>query len=327
MSKMSRRRFFLAIIGAAVIGLSAFGLWQVGASAQARAAQTAYQTAYRTVYQTAYQTAAGGGVPSSLADADDGTAGPVPGYGPGYGPSYGPGYGAGYGMMGGYGRGFGYGMMGAYWGGSLPANAIRVDEAQAAKDAARYLTGLGNVGKDLTVSGPATEFNRAWSFLVTEKSTGRAAFRVIVDKVTGFTSHEMGLAMIWDAKYGMGGTAWGATSSGAAGNVQPGFPGRGAWAGYGCGIGGPFGTPSNGTPIEPRAMVITADGAARIASEFLASRPGDGLSVLGSPMTFYGYYEFQTAGGGKPGPLVLVNGYTGQAGFGWLGAPTTAPSR
>ncbi|MHB8928448.1 MAG: hypothetical protein ACYC9Q_12505 [Bacillota bacterium] len=291
---MNKRRVIVGILGAAVIGLGVLGLWQQAkANAQARAYRQAYQRAnpVSTNGQTAY--AFGNGA---------GPTGPAPGYGQGYGPGYG------YGMMGGagYGRGYGYGMMGgagygpaygpghgrmmgAYWGGNLPANAVMVDKDQAAKNAANYLAGLGNTAQDLAVTGAPAEYGRAWSFLVSEKSTGHVAFRLIVDKVSGFASREMGLAMHWDVKYGIGGLAWGTTANGATAPIQE--------------------------------MTVKADGALKAATDFLASQSGTRLTIQGSPNVFYGYYEFQTAGGGRPGPAVLVNGYTGQAAYSWLGAP------
>ncbi len=286
---MNKRRVIVGILGAAVIGLGVLGFWQAKANAQARAYRQAYQRAIPvfTNGQTAY--AFGNGA---------GPTGTAPGYGQGYGPGYG------YGMMGGAGYGQGYGpaygpghggMMGAYWGGNLPASAVKVDKDQAAKNAANYLAGLGNTAKDLTVTGAPAEYGRAWSFLVSEKSTGHVAFRVIVDKVSGFASREMGLAMHWDVKYGIGGLAWGTTAN--------------------------PGTTANGATAPIQEMTVKADGALKAATDFLASQSGTKLTIQGSPNVFYGYYEFQTAGGGQPGPAVLVNGYTGQAAFSWLGAP------
>ncbi|MHB8757539.1 MAG: hypothetical protein ACYC6V_05960 [Bacillota bacterium] len=308
---MNRRRILLTVLSLALIGIGVFGFWYAKASAQARAYQMAYSPAYQTTANG--QTYAYGGYGAGPA----GAAGTGSGYGTAYGPGYGPGYGMmggygaaggagygsgrgrGYGMMGGgygpgygsgYGAGYGpgYGMMGAYWGGNLPANVATINKDQAAKAVDKYLSGLGGIGKDLAITGAPTEYERAWSFLITEKSTGHAVFNIVVDKVSGFAAREMGLAMHWDTKYGVGGTVWGAAAAGAA----------------------------NGTAIQLGEMTVSVADATKAASAFLASGQGNNLAVQGSPIVFYGYYEFQTVGGGKPGPAVLVNGFTGQAGFG-----------
>ncbi len=325
---MSRRRIFLTALSLALIGLGVFGFWQVKASAQARAYQTAYPVASQTAANGQTYGFGGYGMMGGYAAGYGST------YGAGYSSGYGAGYGSGYGMMGGYAAGYstaygpGYGMMGAYGYGSgtLPANVATITQDQAAKAVDKYLSGLGTTGKDLVVAGAPTEYERAWSFLVAEKSTGHAAFNVVVDKGSGLAAREMGLAMHWDVKYGVSGTVYGP-------GYGPGYAaGYGPGPGYGCGFRGngmvpgvgPAVTPgasANGATVQIPEMTVNAANAAKAAAGFLASNQGNTLAVQGSPVAFYGYYEFQTAGGGKSGPAVLVNGYTGQAGFGWLGAP------
>lgn len=289
---MSGRRIFITVFSVALVVLGVFGFFQARANAQARAA-----------YALAYPTGADGQTYGY------GGYGMMGGYGSSYVPTSGGAYGPGYGMMGGYGRGYanangsgygpgygyGYGMMGAYgYGGqNLPAGTKTIDANQAAQAVGKYLSGLGNTGKDLVVAGAPVEYNGSYSFLVNEKSTGHAAFNVVVDKVSGLAAREMGLAMYWDVKYGVG-----------------------------CGLlndGDETGATAPQTPAS--AMTVSATAAAKAAVSFLGAQQGNTLAIQGSPVTFYGYYQFQTAGGGKAGPAVLVNGYTGQAGFSWLGAP------
>ena len=102
------------------------------------------------------------------------------------------------GMMGGNGRMHG-GMMGGFWqGGSSSATPLgSLAEAQPAFQA--YLDRLGNA--DLAL-GEVMEFQENFYAVVTEKSTGAAAFELLADRQSGVVFPEYGPNMMWNTKYG-----------------------------------------------------------------------------------------------------------------------------
>jgi len=137
----------------------------------------------------------------------------------GYGNANGPGYGmmGNYGgMMGGYGtgNGRGYGMMGGgMMGGNgngqcggygspasgygVNATPITIGKAKEAVD--QYLESTGNA--DLNLS-EVIEFENNFYAGIKEKSTGKYAFELLVNKYTGAVMPEPGPNMMWNTKYG-----------------------------------------------------------------------------------------------------------------------------
>jgi hypothetical protein len=118
------------------------------------------------------------------------------------------GYGNGYGngMMG-YGTGYGGGMMGSgngagYCGtgydAGYGANATSITIEQAKESAGQYLAATGN--NDLRIA-EVMEFGNNFYAGVREKSTGKYAFELLVNKYTGAVFPEMGPNMMWNAKY------------------------------------------------------------------------------------------------------------------------------
>jgi hypothetical protein len=108
------------------------------------------------------------------------------------------GYGRGYGRMG-QGPGvYGYGMMGESWG-ATDSNAPRLSLEQAL-DAANAYAGDDFDAREIM------EFEANFYVLFVEPETGRGAFEVLIDPVSGAVSPEPGPNMMWNRKYGhMGG--------------------------------------------------------------------------------------------------------------------------
>ncbi len=118
----------------------------------------------------------------------------------------GNGYGGmmGSGMMG-SGNGYG-GMMGSGNGSycgigpdgvSNGTNPITIDEAKGSVE--KYLDATGN--NDLEIA-EIIEFSNNFYAGIKEKSTGKYAFELLVDKYTGSVFPEMGPNMMWNTKYG-----------------------------------------------------------------------------------------------------------------------------
>ena len=182
----------------------------------------------------------------------------------------------------------GYGMMDGWYGGAPPSQAQAISIDQAVTKVQTYLTSAGS--SDLALD-EVMEFQYNFYALVKEKSTGRGAFELIVDKHTGAVFPEMGPNMMWNTKYGMGASGYG--MMGGWWGVQPG--------------------------VQPGPMTVTADQARSIAQQWLdQSQPG---STVETPDEFYGYYTVHTLKDGKITGMLSVNGYTGQVWYHtWHGA-------
>ncbi len=117
-----------------------------------------------------------------------------------YGPTNGMigNYGTGNGMMG-YGSGMmgGAGYCGAAYDDINGANPITIEKAK--ESAGQYLAATGN--KDLQIT-EVMEFDNNFYAGVKEKSTGKNAFELLVNKYTGVVFPEMGPNMMWNTKYG-----------------------------------------------------------------------------------------------------------------------------
>jgi len=74
----------------------------------------------------------------------------------------------------------------------------RITIDQAIQDAQNYAAKVGNT---LTVAD-VLEFQNGFYAIVTEQSTGRGAFELLIDPDTGNVSREMSPDMMWNLKYG-----------------------------------------------------------------------------------------------------------------------------
>jgi hypothetical protein len=126
------------------------------------------------------------------------------------------------------------------------------------------------------------EFQKNFYAIVTDRSTGHSAFKVLVNKVTGQVFPEYGPAMMWNTTYGMMGHMMG--------YQQPSGP-----------------------------LTISAVQATRLARQWLQrNQPG---ATMEAPDQFPGYYTLHILKNGKITGMLSVNGYSGQVWFHtWHGA-------
>jgi hypothetical protein len=174
----------------------------------------------------------------------------------------------------------GPGMMGGWYQGQPPGQTLTLDQAQA-----RVQTYLEQVGNKDLVLDEVMEFQYNFYALVNEKSIGRGAFELLVDRVTGAVFPEHGPNMMWNTKYGM------MTHMGGMMGYQP--------------------------PTGP--MTVSADQAKAIAQQWLdRNLPG---TTTETPDAFSGYYTVHTRKDGKISGMLSVNGYGGAVWYHtWHGA-------
>jgi hypothetical protein len=200
----------------------------------------------------------------------------------GWGPM-GPGMGWGHmgpGMMGPGMMGMGPGMMGGWYQGQAAGQALTLEQAEQRVQA--YLEQVRN--QDLVLD-EVMAFQYNFYALVKEKSTGRGAFELLVDRMTGAVFPEHGPNMMWNTKYGM------MAHMGGMMGYQP--------------------------PTGP--MTVSADQAKSIAQQWLdRNLPG---TTTEAPDAFYGYYTVHTRKDGKISGMLSVNGYGGAVWYhAWHGA-------
>ncbi|MHB0885817.1 MAG: hypothetical protein ACYC41_08040 [Bacillota bacterium] len=236
----------------------------------------------------------------------------------------------GLGRDGNYGQPMLPGLGGRGWG---TATGPDIGTDAAKKAATDFVASLGHA--DLKVADLWKFSGTPYYAQVVEKSTGRGAFEILVDRTSGRVYPEMGPDMLWNLKYG---TAWGygmrwmmggaGTTGGTAGTA--GGPGPG-WGGFGMmGPGGPLG--SGGVPGTPgptgggapgttaptgddgtTMSVSEADARSRATSFVKANATG--MTIGPGALAYYGYYNFTVQSGGKPYGVLSVNGYSGQVWF------------
>jgi len=192
-------------------------------------------------------------------------------YGPGMmgrgwsGSNYGS-WGMGPGMMG---PGMHGGMMSGYGGRyGIYSNASTLLTLDQAIEAARlYLSAYGN--PDLALA-EVIEFSNNFYGAVKEKSTGRHAFEVLIDRYTGAVYPEPGPNMMWNAQYGHMGGWWGQSGG---------------------------------------AMTVTPEQARTNAQQWLeAYLPG--TTTADEADAFYGYYTIEVLKDRQVYGMLSVNGYT-----------------
>jgi mono/diheme cytochrome c family protein len=148
---------------------------------------------------------------------------------------------------------------------------------KATEIAQEYISSLNL--PDLMI-GKIVEYSQCFVVKYQEKSTGRYAFDLLVDKRTGQLYPAMGPMMGWNTKYGPAGGMMDGMQGGMMGN----FPG----------------------------MLINFDEAQNLAHSFLAQNNLQMTLNSDSSCLYYGFYEFQLTEDGKPIYPIAVNGYTGQ---------------
>ena len=156
---------------------------------------------------------------------------------------------------------------------TYPNNGATIDITVASTTAQNYLTSLGN--SDLAIKH-IEEYTNNFYVQISEISTGKGAFELLINKYTGAIYPEMGPNMMWNTKYGM-----------MRGSV--------------------LGTPSTTT-------TITLSQATANAQQYLATYlPG---TTTGDVTAFYGYYTIEVLNSNSTSyGMLSVNGYTGQVWF------------
>ncbi len=197
-------------------------------------------------------------------------------------------------------------MMQRWWGnpaqpGAQPAPpALPID--QAITRARQY---LGQYRNPDLVPSEIIEFANVFYVTVTEKSTGKGAFGLLVDRYSGNARPEMGPPMMWNTKYG--GHTWA----------------PGGFGGYGRGPGmmGPRGQfpgtrPSPGAAGAPQQAPQLDEAKARAALVAWAGQAFPGATV-GKAIEFPGYFTFRLVRDGKSFALASVNSYGGWVWYAW----------
>ena len=178
------------------------------------------------------------------------------------------------------------------WGATAPAAVGPVNLEGAADRVRQVLSAWGNT--DLAVK-EVMEFSNHFYVLVVERSTGRGAMELIVER-NGVVRPEPGPNMMWNLRYGhMGGAGGG--MMGGWGMMGPGW--GGGWRG------GPgWVPPQAGQPL-------TVEQAREAAARFLqAAFPG--LTPDEHGTAFYGYFTFDVERAGRTVGMLSVNAFTGQ---------------
>lgn len=186
------------------------------------------------------------------------------------------------------------GMMGLPWAaGSSAEKPISIDQARHSIQAV-----LDQQPGSGLVIDEVIEFQDNFYAAVQERSTGRGAFEVLVNRSTGVVSPEPGPNMMWNTKYGM--------AAGRGGGMMR--------FGTSTAGGGMMGYVASTGP-----MSVNADQARKVAQQWLdQNQPG---STTEQPDTFYGYYTVHFKKDGRVSGMLSVNGYSGQVWYhSWHGA-------
>ena len=142
----------------------------------------------------------------------------------------------------------------------------------------QYLASLNN--HDLAID-EIMEFKQNFYVVYYEKSTGKGAFEMLIDKGTGQIFPEYGPNMMWNTKYGMM---------------------QGVMGHHSGMMGGP-------NPYPTGQMNVNQTEAVEIAQDYLNNNY---LGTVASDIhTFYGYYTVHFTRNGTIDGMLSVNGYTG----------------
>jgi hypothetical protein len=185
----------------------------------------------------------------------------------------------------GYQTGYGFGgCMGGRWGwgtNGVQTTTTTVTISQATDIAKTYVASLNNA--DLKVT-QVEEYQNNFYVAVGEKSTGNGAFELLINKVTGIITAEMGPNMMWNTKYTFGN----------------------GWCNW-------FRATTTATPT------VTAEQAKTDAQQYLNSYLSG--TTTGDITAFPGYYTVEVLSNGTPYGMLSVNAFTGQVWFHtWHGA-------
>lgn len=204
----------------------------------------------------------------------------------------------------GWGTGFGPRM-------TAQGGAPTVTADQATSRARQYLGQYAN--PDLALA-ELIEFPTAFYLVVQERSSGKGAFALLVNRVTGNVHPELGPPMMWNPKYGRTaggpGHAMRMSGPGAGGTMH----GRGAMMGPGFGPRqAPAAQPAPGTPARFAPM---DEARARATLQAWVGQVFPGATI-GKVVEFPGFFTYRLVRDGRPFALVSVNAFGGPVWYAW----------
>jgi hypothetical protein len=206
----------------------------------------------------------------------------------------------------GWGPGFGPRM-------TAQTGAATVTADQATSRARQYLGQYAN--PDLALA-ELIEFPTVFYLVVQERSSGKAAFALLVNRVTGNVHHEMGPPMMWNTKYGRmaGGPDHPMRMSGPGGGPGP-MHERGAMMGPGAGPRPqvPVAQPAPGAPARVAPMDEVR---ARTTVQAWVSQAFPGASI-GKVIEFPGFFTYRLVRDGRPLALVSLSAFGGPVWYAW----------
>jgi len=199
-------------------------------------------------------------------------------------------------------QGWGPGFMHGYGpqsGTQLAGPALSVDAAIA-----RAQLFLGTYRSADLVPVEVIEFSSVFYVAVQEKSTGKGAFALLVNRFNGNVSLEMGPPMMWNLKYG---------------HWAGGFQGRpmGMMGGGMMGPGhGPGAQPAPGAPPAGQPAPPLDEAKARAALQAWVNQAFPGATI-GKAVEYPGFFTYRLQRDGKTFALVSVHAFGGRVWYGW----------
>lgn len=211
------------------------------------------------------------------------------------------------------------------------AGAPTLSVDQAVTRARQYLAQFQN--PDL-VPSEVIEFTNTFYVVVQERSAGKGAFGLLVDRVTGNVGPEMGPPMMWNIKYGHwaggmmglgptpgfgpGGVGPGAARGGMMGRGMMGYgmmgPGYGPGPGFGPGAAPGVGSGAQPVPARPTVAQDEAKAKAALQAWLTQAFPGAGI---GKAVEFPGFFTYRLTRDGRTFALAAVHAYSGQVWYAW----------
>lgn len=207
----------------------------------------------------------------------------------------------------------------------LPAPAApRISIDQALARARQYLATYQNA--DL-VTLEILEFSAAYYVVVGDRRSGKGAFPLVVDPVTGNVRPEMGPTMMWNTAYGIypPATLQGRTPGPGAGYGGRWHGGMMGWGMMGSMMGpgaivpgqGPGWGPGAGVAPQGQAPAAALDEArARAVLQAWVAQAFPGAGI-GKVVEFPGFFTYRLTRDGKTFALASVHAYSGRVWYAW----------
>ncbi len=193
-------------------------------------------------------------------------------------------------------QGMGPGGMHGYGPWAVQQGTPTVTADQAVARARQY---LGQYANPDLAAVELIEFPTVFYVVVQERSTGKGAFALLVNRVNGNVSPEMGPPMMWNVKYpGSGPGSMGSGMMGQGFGPRPGV------------------RPIQAAPGTPPQVAPLDEAKARAALQAWATQTFPGAGI-GKALEFPGFFTYRLVRDGKPFALVSVTAYGGQVWYAW----------